>query len=341
MCRRSSAPSTTAAGACVFDRLLRRARPAQRHGHLAGRRGPGDHQLRKGALQPRTHRLDVGKEGIELFTVGHREARVVAALVIAGELALCIHRAGQQPKRQRGIAQHRDAMLLAQRHQGRFDLAVDQAVALLDGIDRPVAQVLLQRGRVDIAHPNGTDLPLLLQGEQRVHGLGHRRGGILPVRDVEVDVVGVQPRQAALHLVGDGLAAQVAVHRLPFLVEEMRALVRVPYQAAFGGDHRLVPPADQGFPQQFLGTPQPVGRRSVDQPHTGVQRGADGLHRSGIVPAAPHPATHGPGAQADGLALDARCAELHRLHRFAFLTFMKWSTVTAPSRIRPLITSCQ
>lgn len=79
----------------------------------------------------------------------------------------------------------------------------------------------------------------------------------------------------------------------------------------------------------------------IDQLHARVERGADGVDGGVVVIAAPHPAAHGPGAQAHGLAADAGSAQRGGVHRCPFLTFMRWSTVTAAKRIRPLTTSCQ
>ena len=78
--------------------------------------------------------------------------------------------------------------------------------------------------------------------------------------------------------------------------------------------------------------------------------GGYGVGGGGTVLPAPHPAAHGPGPQANGRALDARgpqegglhrCVHHHGIHRLVFRVFMRWSMVTAASRIRPLITSCQ
>jgi hypothetical protein len=170
---------------------------------------------------------------------------------------------------------------------------------------------------------------------------GDGRAGVLPMRDVEVDVVRLQPRQALLYFVEDGSAAQVAVHGLAFLVEEMLALACMPDQPALGGDDGLLAAPLERLADQAFGVPQAIGRRGIDKPHAHVQGRLDGGNGSRIVPAAPHPAAHGPGAQADGFAGDAGRAQCCCLHRETFLTFMRWSTVTAASRISPLTTSCQ
>ncbi|MCY1380317.1 hypothetical protein D9M69_681230 [compost metagenome] len=95
---------------------------------------------------------------------------------------------------------------------------------------------------------------------------------------------------------------------MPVFLEEVRALLRVPHQAALGGDHGLVAAALERGAHDVFGSAQAIGRRGVDQRHPGVQRGVDGLGGAGAVLAAPHPAAHGPGAQADGRAFDARGA---------------------------------
>src|SRR6185369_792910 len=201
--------------------------------------------------------------------------------------------------------------------------------------------VLGQRFGADVAHADGADLPLHLQRQQRVHGLRDRGRGILPMREVQVDAVGLQALQALLHLMPDRLGPEVAVYRVAVFVEEVLAIRRVPDQAALGGDDGAVAAAFERLADQPLGAPQAVGRSGVDQVAAGVERGLDRADRGSVVAATPHPAAHGPGAQADGRALDARWSQHRGFHRIAFRTLSQWSMVTATSRIRPLMTSCQ
>ncbi len=97
----------------------------------------------------------------------------------------------------------------------------------------------------------------------------------------------------------------MAVHGLAFLVEEMLALAGVPDQSAFGGDDGLLAAPLEGLADQAFGMPQAIGRRGVDEPHPRVEGRLDGGNGGRVVPAAPHPAAHGPGTQADGFADDA------------------------------------
>ncbi|KAG1244147.1 hypothetical protein G6F65_021973 [Rhizopus arrhizus] len=113
----------------------------------------------------------------------------------------------------------------------------------------------------------------------------------------------------------DGGAAQIAVHGFAVFVEEVRALLRVPDQPAFGGDDGVVPASFQGGADQAFGMPQAIGGRGIDQADAGVHGCADGVDGCGVIAAAPHPAAHGPGAQADGFAFDAgraQCCDVHR-----------------------------
>ncbi len=49
------------------------------------------------------------------------------------------------------------------------------------------------------------------------------------------------------------------------LIEEMPAFIRVPDQATFGGNHRLVAPTPNGFADDLFGSTQAVSGRRIDQ----------------------------------------------------------------------------
>ena len=102
-----------------------------------------------------------------------------------------------------------------------------------------------------------------------------------------------------VELVDDRLAAEIAVHRLAVLVEEVVALVGVPDEPALGGQHHLVAPSGDRLADDLLRAPHAIGRRGVDQRDARVDRGADRGDRRRFVGAAPHPAADGPGAEAD------------------------------------------
>ena len=71
---------------------------------------------------------------------------------------------------------------------------------------------------------DGEDLAVRLELLEGCHGIGDRRRRVLPMGDVEVDMVGAEPLQALFQLIGDAVGAEIAVDRLAVLVEEMVAL---------------------------------------------------------------------------------------------------------------------
>ena len=91
-------------------------------------------------------------------------------------------------------------------------------------------------------------------------------------------MVGAEPLQAVFDLVQDRIAAEIAVHRLAVLIEEMPALLRVPDKPAFRGDHRLVraarPEPCRRFPRSARAR-RPARCRSGSRPH----RARPGLRR--------------------------------------------------------------
>ena len=114
--------------------------------------------------------------------------------------------------------------------------------------------------------------------------------------DVEVDVVGAEAAQALFQLVGDRLRAEMAVHRLAVIVEEMVALGRVPDQPAFGGEHHLIAAAADRLADDFLGQALAIGGRSVNQADAFIDGSLDRRDGLSFVGAAPHPAADRPGA---------------------------------------------
>ncbi len=227
------------------------------------------------------------------------EPRVAAPQVVALEPPLRPDAPGQQAEREARIADDRDALRAADRQQRRLQPPVQHVVGLLHAIHPPRRAVGGEIVDAGVADADGAGLALGLQRQQRRHGLGDRRGRVLPMGDEDVDMVGAEPPQARLQFGADRSRAEVAVDRLAVLLDEGAALVGVPDQPAFGDQHHLVAPPGDGAADHLLGPAEPVGRRRVDQRDAGVERGADRLDRCGIVAAAPHPAAHRPGAEAE------------------------------------------
>ncbi len=117
----------------------------------------------------------------------------------------------------------------------------------------------------------------LARGDQ----LGHGPGGLLyrgtrvhPVLVVQVDVVGTQPPQRALHGGTDVGRAGIQVPG---------ALSTVGDQTELGGQHHLVAAPLQGFPEEFLVGVGAVDLGRVDERDAEVQRPVHGPDRLRVV----------------------------------------------------------
>ena len=132
--------------------------------------------------------------------------------------------------------------------------------------------------------------------------------------------VGLQAAQTLLDFVADGLGAQVAVHALARLIEEVVPLVGVPHQAALGGQDHLVAPALDRLADYLFGVTQAVGGSGVDEVHPQVERPPDGGDGLGVVGSSPPPATDGPRAEGDDRRLYAGSAQRPIPHTASLLT---------------------
>src|SRR5262249_20418773 len=116
---------------------------------------------------------------------------------------------------------------------------------------------------------------------------------------VDVDVVGAQASQRVRELLLDPRAARVPD----------RITASPPIESDLGGQHHAIAlaPALQGLPDDLLGCALTVDGSRIDQRDAGVERGTDRPDRALLVRAAPHPAAHPPGSEADagGLRGDA------------------------------------
>ena len=131
-----------------------------------------------------------------------------------------------------------------------------------------------------------------------------------------IQVVGAQAAQAVLHVLNDALRREVpvdggAVHDL---VEHRRFMP--PLQAAFGGEHHLVPvDVLQGLAHHGLAVVQAVDGRGVDPPDALLHSSLDGFDRKGIIVVAPPTAAaDGPGAHAQKRHFDAAAANVQVFH---------------------------
>lgn len=167
-----------------------------------------------------------------------------------------------------------------------LDAAAGHGIFLLDRIERVCGDIGLEVGFRDVAGTDGADLALLLELDKGVHGFGDWGRRVLPMGDVVIDVIGAETAEALLDLVKNGVAAEIAVHGLAVIIEEMMALGGVPDEAAFGGEHDLVAAALDGAADQLFGKTLAIGGGGVDQGYAGIDGGLDGGDGFGFFRAA-------------------------------------------------------
>ena len=136
-------------------------------------------------------------------------------------------------------------------------------------------------------HPDLALVDEVGQRAERVVDVGRRVG---PVGLVEVDVVGVEPAQAVLHLAHDPAAGRPAVVRV--LAHRRHEL---------GGQHHLVAPALQRLADDLLRLAAGVHVGGVDEVDAAVEGGVDDLDAVVVVAVAPGAEHHRPEAVAADL----------------------------------------
>jgi len=206
-----------------------------------------------------------------------------------------LRRRGAMPlchRRQRGVAQqppalshrrighHRNPPFRLPRQQVELDAAMLGAVQHL--VHRAAAtighaQQLAHVRRVEVGDAPGADLALVLQLLEGRDGLGQGRAAT-PVQQIEVDMIGAQPLQAAR--AGRRHAGARGVVRIHLADHEG--------PVALAGDR---------LRHHLLGAAVAVHLGGVDQRHAQVEAEAQ---RGGLVLGAALALTHPPGALADG-----------------------------------------
>ena len=153
----------------------------------------------------------------------------------------------------------------------RVPITVEQAVLFLRSVHRSHRTVLPHLVDRAVGYSDGANLTLLLQVQQGTHGFFNRCSGILPMRLVEIDVIGFETLQAVFDFVPDGLSAQVAVNARTILIGEEAALGSVPNQTALGGQNHLVATPTDRFAHDALGKTEPIGGRRIDEVDAGIE----------------------------------------------------------------------
>ena len=161
--------------------------------------------------------------------------------------------------------------------------------------------------RRGLGQPVVPDLALGDELGERADGLLDRGARVHAVLVVQVDVVGAEPLQRALH----GKA-----HVLRAAVQAARAVAAVPDRAELGRDHHLVPATGERPSEQFLVEVRPVHLGGVEQGDAEVDGAVDRCDRARLVGAcAGVEGRHPHAAEADASDLEA-VAERCFLHVF-------------------------
>jgi hypothetical protein len=181
---------------------------------------------------------------------------------------------------QGAIDEDADAMLPSEREDARFDVATEQVIRRLEGIDR--ANLLERRHLAGVVVRDADEPDLALADElvERLRGCADRRGRVGPVDLVDVNVVGAEGSEAGFEVAAQSCRAAVA-----------DGLAAVLAKAALCGDHdRLAGRSDlrsQRLPQELLRGAEPVGVGGVEQRDSEVERLARRCDCRTAVDAAP------------------------------------------------------
>src|SRR5215204_6398147 len=212
------------------------------------------------------HRMTpVGGEPPQLLYLREVTAEILAledvamrAPVALREMLVRSHVSGEQTVGERSVDQDAYAVLGAVGQDLLLYIAPEEMVR---GLQRVELVGLLELGhllRVEVRDPDVADLALLHQLLERARGLREGHVRVRPVHLVEVDVVGAQEAQAALH----------ALTQPPWARVPQQGVALHP-QAAFGRQDHLVPIVlylgFESFFQETLGDAKAVGLGGVEE----------------------------------------------------------------------------
>src|SRR5712692_3291903 len=232
---------------------------------------PGDRETADGGaeLELRETRESVDDAQVSAIQLA-LEHVALRAPVARRELRVGIHRAAQQPMRERAVDEHPDVVSARVGQDGHLDLTAEEVVRRLQGLDLQARAELLHLRGVEVGD---ADVANLARGHYVGEGFGGVREGRLRVRPVdliEVDVVGAEGLQALVHAashpVGAGIAFDAASWSRP--------------QPALGRDDDLVTRATcERLGDQSLGGAEAIALSCVEEVDALVGCMADGGDR--------------------------------------------------------------
>ncbi len=215
------------------------------------------------------HCIDTGKGAVFIYRreVELRTPRAIGAFAVAVEFA------GEQAARQRAPHHQAHLLVLQQGHDIAFQIAPGDGVIGLQGLEpRRVgvfgnAQRLHELPRLPVGTPGISHHALPCQIVERAHRFFDRRDIVLGMNLIKVDVIGLQPFQAARHAVHDVATAGADI---------VRPLAHA--AIAFGGDHH-VGASDtqilQRLPDNLLGLTGGIDIGGIEKIHPAFQRARD------------------------------------------------------------------
>ena len=196
--------------------------------------------------------------------------------------------------------------------------AVEHAEFFLDQVKLPGLNVLHELIVAEIGSTDRTDFSLLFEFGQAGHRFVDRTGKfgkLLPVHDVDVDVIGLQAAQAHLDFFDEALRPCIAHQAHAVALHHEAAFLDIPAQAALGREDEIAAAPGQRLADDFFAVPEPVGWRGIHEGNAKVAGAMEGTDRLGVIARSPHAvAPDCPGANTHHRCLDRRFSDSHGSH---------------------------
>src|SRR5919197_804787 len=178
--------------------LLRVAGADDRGSDARRRQRPGNRELGDGPATALGVALELAHDRDVAAELLAREEAAVAPPVALVELGVLIDLAGEETMGERAVGERADAVLAAVRKDLLLDLAAEEVVRRLQGVDPPRALEARHLARIEIRNPDVARLALPHELLEDRGGLLERRFGIGPMHLVEVDAVDAELAEALL-----------------------------------------------------------------------------------------------------------------------------------------------
>src|SRR4051812_7901944 len=289
---------------CVLLEIAALLRPGDGDDVLALREHPGKRELRRRRallLGDLLHALDEAEVLVEVRSL---EARVVAPVIVLGQVLERLEAAGEEAAPERAVGDETDPQLAHGGEDLVLHVAAPEGVLRLQRRDRMHLVRAADGLRRRFREPEIADLPRLHQVRHRAHGFLDGHGLVDPVLVVEIDRLDPEPPERLFAALLDVVGLAVDAQELSVLGADVPELGREKYLVALSGDGS----ADQLFVLEW-----PVHVRRIEKGDTELERPVDGGDRLGVVAAGvelAHP--HATEAdRGDVHALLSQCARFH------------------------------